>query len=167
MGAYDEAKALHERALAINDRALGSEHPDVAGSLDDLAHVYRMMGDHDRAKSLHERALVIWEQTVGVEHRSVATSLVGLAEISLAQQRPHDAIGLANRALKVREAADSPPEEVADARFVLARSLWESDREHIRAIELAKQAQEGFRRAGSGNASERAAVDAWLAEHEG
>lgn len=36
-GAYAEAQALLERALAISEKALGPEHPDVARLLNNLA----------------------------------------------------------------------------------------------------------------------------------
>ena len=38
-GRYGEAEPLYKRALAIREKALGPEHPDVATSLDDLAPV--------------------------------------------------------------------------------------------------------------------------------
>ena len=36
-GKYDDAKPLYERSLAIREKALGAEHPDVAHSLNKLA----------------------------------------------------------------------------------------------------------------------------------
>lgn len=36
-GKYDQAEPLFKRSLAIREKALGSEHPDVASSLNDLA----------------------------------------------------------------------------------------------------------------------------------
>lgn len=36
-GNYDEAEPLFTRALAIREKALGPEHPDVASSLNNLA----------------------------------------------------------------------------------------------------------------------------------
>lgn len=36
-GVYAEAELLHKRSLAIQEKSLGPEHPDVASSLDNLA----------------------------------------------------------------------------------------------------------------------------------
>ena len=36
-----DAEPLHQRALAICEKALGPEHPDVAMSLNNLAALYR------------------------------------------------------------------------------------------------------------------------------
>jgi tetratricopeptide (TPR) repeat protein len=63
-----EAKALLERALAIREKALGPEHPDVATSLNNLALVHHATGGYEEAKALHERALVINEKALGPEH---------------------------------------------------------------------------------------------------
>ena len=40
-GRYTDAEPLYERALAIREKALGPEHPDVATSLNNLAVLYR------------------------------------------------------------------------------------------------------------------------------
>jgi tetratricopeptide (TPR) repeat protein len=40
-GQYTKAESLHQRALAIFEKALGPEHPDVATSLNNLALLYR------------------------------------------------------------------------------------------------------------------------------
>ncbi len=39
-GRYAEAEPLHRRALAIREKALGPDHPDVAASLNNLASLY-------------------------------------------------------------------------------------------------------------------------------
>jgi hypothetical protein len=42
-----------ERALAINQRALGPEHPDTAAALNNLAALYRATGAYDKADPLY------------------------------------------------------------------------------------------------------------------
>jgi len=43
-GQFDDAEALFQRALAIWEKVLGPEHPDVATSLDNLAQLYYAQG---------------------------------------------------------------------------------------------------------------------------
>ncbi len=43
-GRYAEAEPLVKRSLAIREKALGPEHPDVAQSLNNLAVVYVKQG---------------------------------------------------------------------------------------------------------------------------
>ncbi len=61
-GKYDEALALAERVLAIRQKALGPDHPDVAILLHNFALVCQMKGDYTRAESLLQRSLAIKEK---------------------------------------------------------------------------------------------------------
>jgi len=63
-----EAEPLYLRALAIREQQLGSEHPDTAFSLHDLAHLYARQGKFAEAESLYQRALAIRVQQLGPEH---------------------------------------------------------------------------------------------------
>ena len=58
-GKYAEAEPLYQRALAIREKALGPEHPDVANSLNNLAVLYRAQGKYAEAEPLYQRALAI------------------------------------------------------------------------------------------------------------
>ena len=48
MGRYAEAEPLYRRSLAIGEKQLGRDHPDVANSLDNLADLYRPWADTPR-----------------------------------------------------------------------------------------------------------------------
>ncbi len=169
-GDYDQAKLLLGRAVSIWEAALGPEHPHLANGLVNLGNVHSATGDHDQAKALIERGLAIQEAALGPEHPSLALALVGLARVALAQQRPVDATALAERAVRLREKGGVAPEQLAEARFVLARALWDAPtdagRDRARALDLAGRARETLRAAGKGEASELAEVQAWLAAHE-
>ena len=73
------ARPLFERALAINEKALGPEHPDTATSLNNLASLLQAQGDLAGARPLLERALAIREKALGPEHPDTAQSLNNLA----------------------------------------------------------------------------------------
>jgi tetratricopeptide (TPR) repeat protein/predicted Ser/Thr protein kinase len=165
-GAHEAAKVLYERALAIWEKALGPEHPHVASSLVGLAILYEATGDHDVAKPLLERALGIQERLLGPEHPDLAHALVGLANVALAQHRDGDAIRLAERAVTLRDEGGAAVELLAEARFTLARALWDAPldagRDQARARILAEQARDVYRAAGNSEAARLAEVDAWL-----
>ena len=78
-GRYAEAEPLSKRALAISEKALGPEHPDVAVALNNLAAIYRAQGRYAEAEPLYKRALAIGEKTLGPEHPDVAIRLNNLA----------------------------------------------------------------------------------------
>ena len=72
--AWPLAKPLYERALAIREKALDPDHPDVAGSLNDLGMLYGIAGPHTKAEPLLKRALAIREKALGPDHPDVAQS---------------------------------------------------------------------------------------------
>ncbi|RUP47449.1 TPR repeat-contain kinesin light chain [Jimgerdemannia flammicorona] len=76
-GKFDKAEQFYEQALSIHEKVLGSEDPDTAASLKNLALVY---GQHkyDKVTPLYERALAI-EKVLGYEHLNMATFLNNLA----------------------------------------------------------------------------------------
>jgi len=55
-GKFSQAVPLLRRALAIREKALGPEHPDVATSLNNLAHLLAGQRQAARARPLYERA---------------------------------------------------------------------------------------------------------------
>ena len=58
LGDTARKKALLERALVIQERHYGPEHPQVAITLTNLGIAYGDLGDTARKKELLERALV-------------------------------------------------------------------------------------------------------------
>ena len=71
-GKHAEAEALYERSLAILEKALGKDHPDVAASLNNLAFLYYSQGKYDEAEPLFKRSLAIAEKALGKDHPHVA-----------------------------------------------------------------------------------------------
>ncbi len=55
-GKYAEAEPLYQRALAIYEKALGSEHSHVAASLENYASLLRATGRVSEAAELEARA---------------------------------------------------------------------------------------------------------------
>ncbi len=53
------------RALALREKALGPDHPDVAHSLYDVGELYQAQGRTSEAERLYVRAQAILERTGG------------------------------------------------------------------------------------------------------
>ena len=58
-GKYAEAEPLYRRALAIDEKALGPEHPEVAKTLDNHAELLRKTNRTAEAIKLEARAQAI------------------------------------------------------------------------------------------------------------
>jgi tetratricopeptide (TPR) repeat protein len=65
---HAEAEPLYQRVLAILEKALGPDHPDVATTLDNLAIVYRVGHRLDEAIQTYKRVLTIREKALGPDH---------------------------------------------------------------------------------------------------
>ncbi|KFE63931.1 tetratricopeptide repeat protein [Hyalangium minutum] len=75
MGQYPEAWEKATRALALREKALGPEHPDVASSLQHLSHIAWWMGKYPLALEMAERSLALKKKVLGPEHPEVAKAL--------------------------------------------------------------------------------------------
>ena len=64
-GHFAEAEPLYKRALAIAEKALGADHPNVGTTLNNLAEMYRAQGHDAEAEPPAKRAQAISQKTLG------------------------------------------------------------------------------------------------------
>ena len=107
-GKFSEAVPLAQQALAIREKALGPDHPDVAASLNNLADLYLQQGRYADAVPLAQRSLAVRVKALGPERREVAASLGTLALLYKLQGRYVDAGPLYKRSLAIYEKALGP-----------------------------------------------------------
>ncbi len=91
-----------QRALAIVEKALGAEHPNVATGLNNLALLYYAQGKYAQAEPLYQRALTIDEKALGPEHAHVATMLENYARMLRVLNRHGEAEKMEVRAQAIR-----------------------------------------------------------------
>ena len=77
-----EAEPLMRRALAIDEKSFGPDHPNVASDLNNLALLLQATNRLAEAEPLYRRALAIDEKSFGPDHPNVANSLNNLAGCS-------------------------------------------------------------------------------------
>jgi tetratricopeptide (TPR) repeat protein len=102
-GRYSEAEPLFKRALAINEKALGPDHPGTTQGLNNLAVLYRTQGRYGEAEPLYRRALAIHEKALGPNHPDTAQSLNNLALLCNLQGKYAEAELFLRRALAIKE----------------------------------------------------------------
>jgi tetratricopeptide (TPR) repeat protein len=102
------ARSVLERALAIDEKALGPEHTNLAIRVNNLGMVLKDQGDLDGAKRCIERALAIDEKALGPEHTIVATMANNLGLVLQAQGDMVGAKGCFERALTIDEKSLGP-----------------------------------------------------------
>jgi Tfp pilus assembly protein PilF len=108
LGDYAGARPHLERALAIFERVLGSDHPDTAASLNNLGYLLWARGDYAGARPYLERALAIQEATLGPDHPDTATSLNNLGLLLKTMGDYAGARPFLERALAIYEQALGP-----------------------------------------------------------
>ncbi|MFO0726545.1 MAG: tetratricopeptide repeat protein [Myxococcota bacterium] len=92
------------RALAIDERVLGPDHPQLSEALEGLGGVYMDRFDFDAALAAHQRALEIRKKSLGLTHPLVAHSLDrlggvlwGAGRLEEARSKMESAIALSER----------------------------------------------------------------------
>jgi tetratricopeptide (TPR) repeat protein len=110
MGSYYKAKALFKeaeplmrRAPAIDETSFGSEHPDVASDIGNLAQLLQHTNQMTEAEPLMRCALAIDEACFGAEHPDVARDLGTLAQLLQHTNQMTEAEPLMRRALAISE----------------------------------------------------------------
>ncbi len=164
-GKPQKALGLHHRARRIWEQTHGPSHPLVAMALSNIGRVLIELDRLDEALDYLERAQAMREQVLPGHHPHLAWSLIGLAEIALRRDDPTTARDHARRAVEIRESDEVPSTERAEARFLLARTLWPDPTRRAEAIELAEQARDAWAEAGPAAREDLERVRAWLAAH--
>ena len=98
---YGEAEPLMRRALEIDEKSYGADHPSVAIRLNNLAGLLKEANRLREAEPLMRRALKIDEKSFGADHPNVAIDLNNLAQLLKATNRLSEAEPLLRRAMIV------------------------------------------------------------------
>jgi len=80
LGEFKEARSALERALVIDEKVYGPDHPTVARDVNNLGLVLRALGELAEARRCFERALKIFQARLGENHpytKTVRNNLKG------------------------------------------------------------------------------------------
>ncbi|CAF1483134.1 unnamed protein product [Adineta steineri] len=102
-GKYEEALTLYEKSLAIKQKTLPANHPDLATSYNNIGLVHYNMGNYPKALSSHKKALEIRQQSLPSDHPDLASSNnnIGLVHIHLGNYPK--ALSFHEKALEIRQ----------------------------------------------------------------
>src|SRR4029077_2312982 len=79
VGALTEIENMYRRALAIQDKSLGREHPATALTLNNLGSLLAVRGDFAQAEQMQRGALATMEKVFGEQHPDTAVVLTSLS----------------------------------------------------------------------------------------
>jgi CHAT domain-containing protein/Tfp pilus assembly protein PilF len=80
-GNYPASDQTLQRALALNEKALGREHPQTVDSMRNLGLLYRSMNDYAKADKMFRDVLALTGKTLGQEHPRVVQDLINLETV--------------------------------------------------------------------------------------
>jgi tetratricopeptide (TPR) repeat protein len=100
---FKEAESLMRRALEIDEKSFGKDHPNASSDLNNLAALYQATNRLAEAEPLIRRALEIDEKSLGKNHPKVAIRLNNLAQLLQDTNRLKEAESLMRRALEIDE----------------------------------------------------------------
>jgi tetratricopeptide (TPR) repeat protein len=148
----DRALPVAKELLAATEKEFGSDHLEMASSLDTLGDRWLALRVHAEAEESYRRALAIREKVLGPNHSEVAVSLMMVAYPLEATDRHADAHQLCRRALSILRKAKGrgdPATAIALARMraldaargktVEAGILYDSERAIRERVEKAEQ----------------------------
>jgi len=107
-GHYDESASLSRKALEMDRRLFGEQHPAVADLLNNLGAIEADRGNFPASESYYRQALAIVERWYGPDHPETAANLTALAQTLTPEGRPADAKALLERALAIQQHANGP-----------------------------------------------------------
>ena len=102
------AEPLYRRALAIDEKSYGPDHPKVAIDLNNLAFLLRQTNRLSEAEPLYRRALAIDEKSYGSDHPDVARDLNNLAVLLRQTNQPSEAEPLYRRLWELKLKPEVP-----------------------------------------------------------
>lgn len=109
---YRNARSLYERAVAIQERRLGADSPELAELLDDQGALLRAMREYDEAADVFQRVLALRTNALGPDDPRTAKAISDLAALRVmkytANQRFIEAFASAQTALEHAERALGP-----------------------------------------------------------
>ena len=106
--AFTETETLFRKALDIQERTLGPNHPATANTLNNLSTYLDRRGRSQEAEPLQRRALEILEKSLGSLHPDTAAMLTTLAVMLDRQGKLTEAEALYRKAVEIARQAGNP-----------------------------------------------------------
>ena len=159
LGRFEEALMAQDRAIAI----LSPGSDLLFTALNNRGEALIGLRRYAQAETSLQEALSGFSAAEGTSSRASAFPLTALGLLKLATADPSDAASYFERALQIRQVRESDATLVAETRFGLARALWESGGDRVRALSLARSAHDAY--AKNNRPRQLSAVDSWLMVH--
>jgi tetratricopeptide (TPR) repeat protein/tRNA A-37 threonylcarbamoyl transferase component Bud32 len=146
-GTYADARTHFERALVLQRRELGPDHPQNADTLERLGYTLRQSGDAEASRAALVQAIDIRKRVFGEEHPLVAAAESLLGAVYYTLDRLDEGLAVLAAAQRVQEATLGP--DHVETGYTLNRignvyfargDMEDAERVHRRVVALGEKA---------------------------
>jgi tetratricopeptide (TPR) repeat protein len=102
-GKYSDAIGFYEKVLEIKQKILPENHPDLAGSYNNIGNVYRNMAEYSKALSYYGQALEIAQKTLSANDPRLATSYNNIGTVYDNMEKYSKALSYYEKALEIKQ----------------------------------------------------------------
>nr|ACD54697.1 TPR repeat containing protein-like protein [Adineta vaga] len=102
-GEYVEAIKYYEKAIAIQQQSLYSNHTDLASSYNNIGLMYHNMGEYQKALSYYEKSLTIQQQSLLPNHPDLAASYNNIGSVYYKMDDYPKALSYYEKSLVIRQ----------------------------------------------------------------
>ena len=162
--AGDQVEALRhlEASLEIRRTLYPKDHPQVAYSLYNIGALLLEQQRWQEAYDKLKQSRAIFQRAFGTDHPAVALTLTGLAAAEVNLDKPGRAITHVERALEIYDHTQVPPEQLGDAKRILAIALSAQGVQRRRALRMAREARAIFVGLGGRHRATAKQIAQWL-----
>ena len=139
---HTEALPHLRRGLEVWTKTLPPGHADLGYAHLNLANSLWATGQAESAREHYALSLGVWEEAMGEDHPMLAFALTGLGRTMLETGQTEEALPYLERALELRTDEDEDDLNIAEASLLLARALYISGQDQVRAMNLVRQARD-------------------------
>jgi hypothetical protein len=140
LGLYPDAEKQLERAVDLQRRVLGSEHPDTLKSMHDLANLYSSEGKYAQSEAIDIQILEIRRRVLGPEHPDTLKSMNNLANDYLFEGKYAQAEPLYTQNLDMKRRALGPENRSTLATMNNLAAVYEDEGRYAQSEALNSQA---------------------------
>ena len=146
LGRYQEARAMHESALAGEIEVYGPEHPVVAQAHNDVARSCSELGDQACALEHYERSLAIRAATLGDDHPEYADSLFNISIFRYERLLVDEAEAGVKRAMEIWPATYGAESDRMAAAYVMLGNIARAREDSEHAAQWHEKAEKVYRK---------------------
>ena len=139
-GLYDKALEHHQKALPIRLKQLGSEHPHVARSYNNIGSVHYKKREYDKALENYQKALAIQLKKLGPEHPNVARSYNNIGAVHHKKGEYDKALEHSQKALAIQLKQLGPEHPYVVQSYMNMAFVYKAKKDLVKAKEYWEKA---------------------------